>query len=72
MSCDKWAYDPKRCDDQICPGDCDNCRFLTSALMVAADMSELMRHARVKNVPFSDDTDSEEEQAILALRKGEE
>ena len=25
MSCDKWAYDPKRCDDQICPGDCDNC-----------------------------------------------
>ena len=25
MSCDKWAYDPKVCDDQVCPGDCDFC-----------------------------------------------
>ena len=25
MSCDKWAYDPKQCDGQICPGDCDLC-----------------------------------------------
>lgn len=27
MSCDKWAYDPKICDDQICPGDCDYCEY---------------------------------------------
>lgn len=25
MSCDKWAYDPKRCDDTMCCGDCDFC-----------------------------------------------
>lgn len=25
MSCDKWAYDPKRCDDTLCCGDCDFC-----------------------------------------------
>jgi len=25
MSVSLWAYDPERCDDQICPGDCDNC-----------------------------------------------
>lgn len=25
MSCDKWAYDPDRCDDHVCCGDCDLC-----------------------------------------------
>lgn len=25
MSCDKWAYDPVRCDDTECCGDCDYC-----------------------------------------------
>ena len=25
MSVDKWAYDSKVCDTQICPGDCDLC-----------------------------------------------
>lgn len=26
MSCSKWAYIPKRCDGEPCPGDCDICR----------------------------------------------
>ena len=25
MSTSKWAYDPRRCDGQPCPGDCDHC-----------------------------------------------
>ena len=25
MSVDKWAYDPKYCDGEICVGDCDLC-----------------------------------------------
>lgn len=25
MSTDKWAYDPAKCDGEICVGDCDNC-----------------------------------------------
>lgn len=25
MSTSKWAYDPRRCDGQPCPGDCDRC-----------------------------------------------
>lgn len=25
MSCDKWAYDPEKCDDTFCCGDCDLC-----------------------------------------------
>jgi len=46
MSCDKWAYDPERCNDQICPGDCDFCDIWKD--------------------------EDEEEQEILAARKGEE
>lgn len=25
MSVSKWAYSPKKCDGQPCPGDCDFC-----------------------------------------------
>ena len=25
MSVSKWAYEPKKCDGDYCPGDCDNC-----------------------------------------------
>lgn len=25
MSVSKWAYDPERCDDTFCCGDCDEC-----------------------------------------------
>lgn len=25
MSCDKWAYDPVRCEGHQCCGDCDFC-----------------------------------------------
>ena len=25
MSCDKWAYDPEKCDGYPCCGDCDFC-----------------------------------------------
>ena len=25
MSVSKWAYDPKYCDGEGCPGDCDLC-----------------------------------------------
>lgn len=25
MSVSKWAYDPKRCDNRFCCGDCDEC-----------------------------------------------
>ena len=25
MSVNKWAYNPKMCDREICPGDCDEC-----------------------------------------------
>lgn len=25
MSCDKWAYEPEKCDGEECCGDCDNC-----------------------------------------------
>lgn len=25
MSVSKWAYDPEKCDDHYCCGDCDLC-----------------------------------------------
>ena len=25
MSVSKWAYQPDRCDGNVCPGDCDSC-----------------------------------------------
>lgn len=25
MSCSKWAYEPEKCDGQMCVGDCDFC-----------------------------------------------
>ena len=25
MSVSKWAYSPKKCDGDFCPGDCDEC-----------------------------------------------
>ena len=25
MSVSKWAYEPKKCDGEFCPGDCDLC-----------------------------------------------
>lgn len=25
MSVSKWAYEPKKCDGDYCPGDCDLC-----------------------------------------------
>ena len=25
MSVSKWAYDPDKCDGDLCPGDCDMC-----------------------------------------------
>ena len=27
MSCDKWAYEPSRCDGNYCVGDCDFCKL---------------------------------------------
>lgn len=27
MSVSKFAYDPKKCDDQICCGDCEFCEL---------------------------------------------
>lgn len=27
MSVSKWAYDPKKCDDHFCVGDCDYCEL---------------------------------------------
>lgn len=26
MSVSKWAYEPKKCNGDYCPGDCDNCQ----------------------------------------------
>lgn len=25
MSCSKWAYEPKKCNEDSCVGDCDYC-----------------------------------------------
>ena len=25
MSVSKWAYEPAKCDNEYCPGDCDFC-----------------------------------------------
>lgn len=27
MSVSKWAYDPEKCDDTFCVGDCDYCEL---------------------------------------------
>lgn len=41
MSCDKWAYDPERCDDHVCCGDCDLCLFKDITL---EDIEEEQEH----------------------------
>lgn len=39
MSVSKWAYDPKYCDGDYCPGDCDLCHKVNE------------RDVEVKNLP---------------------
>ncbi len=38
MSCSKWAYDPMRCDSDVCPGDCDYCNKTWAFLATENDV----------------------------------
>ena len=41
MSCDKWAYDPERCEGHLCPGDCDFCELWNEDLLDEEDEKEI-------------------------------
>lgn len=43
MSCDKWAYDPERCDSGVCVGDCDFCEVWQEDLLDEEDEKEIER-----------------------------
>lgn len=46
MNCDKWAYDPEKCDGDYCVGDCDFCDKTDNEIAKKFRLFQLMLNDR--------------------------